>query len=50
MSSAEIFIQHAKWLSFTSFRPIYSNFLDRQAWTNSVDLDQNVASDQGLHI
>ena len=30
---------------------IYPNFLDRQAWANSVDPDQmlqNTASDQGL--
>ena len=31
---------------------IYTKYLDRQAWANSVDPDQmpqNVASDQGVH-
>ena len=31
---------------------IYPKYLDKQAWTNSVDPDQrlqNAASDQGLH-
>ena len=28
---------------------IYPKYWDSQAWTNSVEPDQNVASDQGLH-
>ena len=41
----------SQWGSANEYH-IYSMYLDRQAWANSVDPDempQNVASHQGLH-
>ena len=40
-------------LSIKSLSPaqycIYPKYSNRQAWANSVDLNQNMASNQGLH-
>ena len=31
------------------FYRIYSKYIDRHAWINSVEPDQTLGSDQGLH-